>query len=168
MRNVFGPELSRTTVFQATQARVEDVRVGHSTDTRDRRLFCDITLSTGVKIENVPFYGGGVDLTNSTPHGVFFPPVVGQKIIVFFIDAHWKNPVGCIPIPFPWDSSKDFQKYNDVLDNINDAAIFHKSGTKIIMRANGSVEITNSNQGSFVMNGTTGQVNVNGNLTVDV
>lgn len=130
----------RKRVYELHIGSIEEIRQEHSIDKTDKRLYCDITLDTGIKTRNVPFWGGGVDPTTKNPHGIFAPPVENQIVGILYIEGHYQNPVACFPFPHPMDR-KNIEKYYDILDDVEDILIAHKSGSKIIMRANGDIEV---------------------------
>jgi hypothetical protein len=124
------------------QAEVLEIKKGHSRRTQDKRLYINIKLDNGVRYNNVPFYGPGVDLETEMPHGSFFPPVKNQKVGVFFVQGHPENPYGAFPIPYPVNPGKDAEKYYNILEDIEDGGVFHKSGSRSIHKKNGDIITT--------------------------
>ena len=126
-------------------AEVIEVRKGHSENKADKRLYCDLILDSGVPRKNVPFYGPSVDLITKKLHGVLFPPVDKQMVGYMFISGHNANPVACFSIPFDWGQGKNLntfiQAMTTEIDDIEDCALYHKSGSKIIMKKNGDIEL---------------------------
>lgn len=134
-------------------AQVTKVYKGNPDIDGDKRLYCDIILGNGVPHELVPFSAGTVDVgheeddktTKGTGrlHGIFIPPVKGQMIGVQFIEGHFENPICTFSIPFPWLQSKHNEEFNkkidELLEDIDDAGMFHKSGSYTIYKKNGDI-----------------------------
>jgi len=112
-------------------------------DTDKKRLVVDIELGVGGYLNNVPYYGGGIDLETEYPHGLFIPPRENQLIGILFLRGNSENPVGCFPLPHPsWEvEEKDDYKYNEILEDLEDIALFHFSGTRVLLKKDGKVEI---------------------------
>lgn len=146
---------------------VQATRGVNSERTTEKRLYCDVVMFDGITITNLPFYGGGVDSVTAKPHGLFFPPAIGQQIGVLYVEGNFKNPIGCFPIPFPGKQA-DMTKYDNIMLE-GECMVAHKSGSKVLFKSDGSIEIYNGNNTGFIkMNNSTGQVNINNNLTVDI
>jgi len=116
-------------------------QVGENVDAK--RLVCDIRLDTGGPLNNVPYYGGGVDSVTKFPHGLFIPPRENQKVAVAFIQGYWQSPVCCFPIPHPcWKiEEKNYSDYNDIMGDLDDIGLFHYSGSRIYLKSSGKIEI---------------------------
>lgn len=129
----------RHSLFDLRIGTVIESRIGHSEDSKDKRLYCDIVLDDGIQRKNLPYYGGGVDVNGTgKPHGIFIPPLDGQMVGVFFVQGHFKNPTVCFPIPMPWDRS-NMEKYYDLLENKDDIIIYHKTGSSVRIKTDGSI-----------------------------
>ena len=50
-------------LFSLGIAEIVEVRKGHSENSSDKRLYCDLILDSGEPRKNIPFYGPTVDLT---------------------------------------------------------------------------------------------------------
>lgn len=111
--------------------------------TDKKYMVCDIELGVGGDLQDVPLFGPSVDLNTGNPHGIAFAPRNNSLVGVLFLRGMWKNPVGCFPLPFPsWEvSTSDKEKYNNIMDSLNDLSIFHYTGTRIDFREDGSIEI---------------------------
>lgn len=149
------------------QGVIQDVRIGHSRNLKDKRFYCDI-LFDGLYKKDVPFYGGTVDLISGNPHGFFCPPLKNQKVIIAYLEGNYKNPIVCFPMPYGYDRDV-MEKFYNLLQDVEDMAMFHKSGSKIYFKKNGDLEIYGKNANSYIkINNSTGQVNINNNFTVDI
>ena len=130
-------------IFEARLGRILEITQQHSKKDSDKRLWARIELFPSGTYENVPFWGGGVDLTegsNNYPHGMFVLPRENQMILILFIKGNYLDPFAAIPIPHPYDYSF-VDKYYEIMENINDIALFHYSGSRIILREDGSIDI---------------------------
>lgn len=127
-------------IFEMKLGRILDIHQGHTERTNDKRLFAKIEVFPAGTFNNVPFWGGGFDLNTEMPHGIFSVPRENQLIVVFFINGYFNDPVGVASIPHPYDGSF-VEKYYNLIENINDISIFHYSGTRIILREDGSIDI---------------------------
>jgi len=127
-------------IFEMKIGRILNVHQGHTKKEEDKRLFAKIEVFPSGTFDNVPFWGGGFDLNTEMPHGIFSIPRENQLIIIFFINGYFNDPVGVCPIPHPYDGSF-VDKYYNLIENINDISIFHFSGSRIIIREDGSIDI---------------------------
>jgi hypothetical protein len=120
---------------------IRNVQFENSGNKTDKRMVCEVLTGSGVIKRDVPFYGGGVDLESGNPHGIFAPPLEGQMVGILYVDSSHKNPVVAFPIPFNWGQGNNQEKYYNLLDDKEDLMIAHKSGSKMIMRKSGDIEI---------------------------
>jgi len=127
-------------VFSAKIGRILKIKQGHSKRDQDKRLWAKIEVFPSGTYENVPFWGGGFDLNSEMPHGSFIIPRENQLILILFLNGSFENPIGIIPFPHPYDDSF-VEKYYDLVENINDIGIYHYSGSRCIMREDGSIDI---------------------------
>lgn len=129
-------------VFEARIGRVLEVYQEHKQLSRDKRLYCSIEVFPAGEYENVPFWGGGFDLDEDVemPHGFFCPPRPHQYVLILFINGNFENPVAAAPIPHPHDYSF-VEKYYNLVESVNDIGLYHYSGTRVIMREDGSIDI---------------------------
>jgi len=133
-------------MFALGIAELVEVRKGHSENLSDKRMYCDLILDSGVPRKNVPFYGPTVDLITKKLHGVHFPPRPNQMVAYMFVAGHNDNPVVCFSLPFDWGQSKNLNTFvntisSEMSDKLEDCALYHYSGSKIIMNKDGSIEI---------------------------
>lgn len=117
------------------------------------RLVCDIELDAGGYLNDVPFFGGTVDHITGYPHGVFVQPRIGSTMAIQFIRGGYDSPIGCFLVPQPnWRDTINpttnsptgpslESDYDDLLDDPDDLAVYHFSGTYLILRANGTIEL---------------------------
>jgi len=67
-------------------AKVTEVKFGNPKKAGDKKPLVDLLLDNGPRKKNVPFYGFTIDVgdTNNPgtdrPHGIYQPPVIGQKV----------------------------------------------------------------------------------------
>ena len=140
-------------------ARVIEVFRGNKTDNQstDKRLFCKLYMMEGTYYDNVPFYGGTVDIVTKKLHGVFAPPVVDQMVGVQFIDGHFENPYCCFSVPMPYISGKDSETFNNAFEEfipgVADVGVFQKSGSYAILRESGTVELYSAENETVEVNG---------------
>ena len=129
-------------IFEARVGTVISSYIGDPDNASDKRLFCDVDVHPRGLRSKVAFYGGGVDIEteNGMPHGIIFPPRKGQYVLVLFINGDWQSPAVCVPFAHPSDQTFT-EKYYDLLEDIDDSAIYHHSGTKIVMKKDGTVII---------------------------
>lgn len=138
-------EDAESQVFSLYAAKVLEVYQKVGTRENDKRLTCRIQLSIGGIFENVPFYGGGVDLDTGFPHGLYVPPRKNQLVGILFLHGQFNNPIACFPIPYPsWTlSDYDSEKYyNNILDSVNDIVLFHYSGTRVSLKEDGKIRLS--------------------------
>ncbi len=127
-------------MFEMRLGRILSISQQHSKKESDKRLYARIELFPAGTFDDVPFWGGGVDFDTEFPHGVFVPPRENQYIIIFFALGDFNNPFAAIPVPHPYDFSF-VEKYYDLVESVNDISIFHFSGSRIILREDGSIDI---------------------------
>jgi len=130
-------------IYEMFLGRVMRVYQQVGEDTNNKRLVCDVELDKGGVLNDVPFYGGGVDSDTEFPHGIFIPPRKDQLVCVGFVRGHYANPVCCFPLPHPSWKLNNSQKeiYNEILSSVDDAGVFHFSGTRLILKNDGKIEI---------------------------
>lgn len=140
---IFRNENMQNEIFGLRIGRVIRVKQQVGEDVDSKRLVCDIEIAMGGTKNDVPFFGGGIDTVTENPHGIFVPPREDQMVGVLFVRGHYDNPIAAFSIPHPsWNVEQaDLSKFNELLDSINDIAVFHYTGTKIIMRENGKIEL---------------------------
>jgi len=122
-------------------------QAGENTD--NLRLYVDVELGIGGPLNDVPYYGGGVDLITEFPHGLFVPPRENQIVLIMFLRGDSQNPVACCPVPHPrWKKGEvdstfetDKAKYNNIMSSLDDITLFHYSGSRISLKENGKIEI---------------------------
>jgi len=131
-------------IYESYVGRVMRVKQQAGENTDNLRLYVDIELGIGGNLEDVPYYGGGVDIVTGFPHGLFVPPREHQQILILFLRGNSQNPVGCCPLPYPsWKAGAvDKAKYNNIMTDTDNIALFHYSGTRIYLRKNGTIELT--------------------------
>lgn len=127
-------------MFEMRLGRILKISQQHGKKDSDKRLWAKIELFPSGTHENVPFWGGGIDFDTNMPHGVFCPPRENQTVIIFFLNGNFSNPVAAFPVPHPYDFSF-VEKYYDIVENVNDISVFHFSGSRIILREDGSIDI---------------------------
>ena len=127
-------------MFEMRLGRVLSISQQHSKKESDKRLWARIEMFPSGTFDDVPFWGGGVDFETEFPHGIFVPPRENQYIVIFFALGNFDNPFAAIPIPHPYDQSFA-EKYYDLVESVNDISIFHFSGSRIILREDGSIDI---------------------------
>jgi hypothetical protein len=127
-------------IFEAKIGRILEIKQQHGKRDNDKRLWARIEMFPAGTYENVPFWGGGFDLETEMPHGMFVPPRENQLILILFLNGSFENPIAAIPFPHPYDDSF-VDKYYNLIENINDISFFHYSGSRIIMREDGSIDI---------------------------
>jgi hypothetical protein len=129
-------------IFDARLGKIMEVRLQHSNNAEDKRLFCDIELFPSGQFSNVGLWGGGVDLETKFPHGIFSIPRQEQMVLVLFAKGNMENPVAALPLPYNCDMADEVKElYYDLVENINDIGVFHYSGTRIILREDGSIDL---------------------------
>ena len=127
-------------IFEMKIGRVLKISQEHSKKSEDKRLWARIEVFPSGTYDDVPFWGGGIDFETEFPHGFFVPPRENQLMIIFFLNGNFNNPVGVVPMPHPYDASFT-DKYYDLVESVDDISLFHFSGTRIIMREDGSIDI---------------------------
>lgn len=125
--------------------KIVKVSIGHSKNSIDKRMYCDILLNDGTAKINVPFRSSGIDKDTRKKHGIIFPPCIGQMVGVLFVSGHFKNPMVAFDIPFGWGEDSESEDYYDLLDNVNEGGLFHRTGSYIKYLEDGSIEIKNFN-----------------------
>jgi len=124
-------------------AKVKDRRIKCSKDSNDKRLYCDLEVADGTLKQDVPFYGCSVDIDNdNTLHGLLYAPIIGSMVGVLFAEGHYSNPVICFTIPFAFER-KNKEKFYDLLEDIDDMVLSHRSGSRVIFKKNGDIFIKN-------------------------
>jgi len=166
-RNKGRPGLRKITSLHI--AKVEDVYKGHSKlskKTGNKLIYCNVLMDNGTTYKDVPVYGGTVDVDTGNLHGMFIPPVVGQMVGIIFVQGHYENPMCCFSIPFPWLQQKDGEKFHTKIDeeilNIKDGGIFHRSGSRIYFKDDGTIEIKNHDESATAIMKTDGTITVSG------
>lgn len=137
-------------IYESYLGKVVRVKQQAGENEDNKRLYVDLELGIGGTLNNVGYYGGGVDLNTGYPHGLFVPPRIGQVILVLFLRGSSQVPVGCCPFPHPnWDLNKTgSDKFNDIMDDLDDITLFHFSGSRIHLRKDGKIEITKKISGT--------------------
>lgn len=158
--------MKRFNVVDLRIAKVQEVRIGHSDITSDKRLYCSLLLDNGTTVSNVPFYGCGVDSETKKLHGSLIPPVVNQMVGVSYVHGHYKNPVAAFPIHMPWLREEDEEVYNDVLESVDDIGFFHKTGTKLLFKEDGTINFDVINSDDEPKR--TQEIDADGNATTKV
>jgi prefoldin subunit 5 len=111
-------------------------------DDKDKRIFCDITVLPSGEFKNVPIYGGGIDFDTEFTHGVFALPRKNQLILILFINSNFENPVACIPLPYNFNASDEHKNlFNEPIEDVEDLGVYHFSGSRLILRKNGTIDI---------------------------
>ena len=129
-------------IFDARLGKIVEIRLGHSNNTEDTRLFCDVELFPSGQLPNVSLWGGGIDLETEFPHGIFNLPRQEQMVLVLFIKGNIEDPLAAIPLPYNCDAADEIKElYYDIVENINDLSIFHYSGSRLIFREDGSIDV---------------------------
>ncbi len=130
----------RATVVELRLATITQIRIGHlSNSANDKRLYCDVQVDNAVKINDVPFYGAGVDSTTKKPHGSIMPPAINQMVGLLFVQGSYRDPVAAFPIPHPWFREKEMEDYFDIIEDIQDLGIYHRKGSKFVLKKDGSI-----------------------------
>jgi hypothetical protein len=134
------------------QGQIREVYYGHKRKAENQRPYCKILMDSGDFKDNVPFYGAAVDVGltkedqteegTGRPHGTYFPPFKGQKVLVQYVNGNFENPYCVAAATHPWllkDAEKTATVLKEVMPDIEDGGVFHKSGSYTVYKKNGDV-----------------------------
>jgi len=139
--NIESNEDALDKLYDARIGIVNNVYIGSKNNPADLRIYCDITLFPSGEFTEVPLWGGTMDYLTKFPHGLFNLPRQKQMILILFVKANHENPVAAIPLPYNYDNDDQYkQLFYNIVESVDDLGIYHYSGTRQIMRANGSIE----------------------------
>jgi len=117
-----------------------EVVVGYIDKVKKNPLRVDVYLFGGGYIKDLKFGFGGRDKITGNPHGIFIPPRKDQIVGVMFIEGNATHPFMAFYLPIPLKMA-DEQKFADMILEEEDITVCHFTGSNIILRKNGDIEI---------------------------
>lgn len=138
---------SRFSSFECRQGKVEKILTGEP----NKRVQGEVIKAFMVQVSfleggfaDIGYFGHGIDPTTKKLHGSLVPPVVGQQVLVLYPYGNYLQPMGAIPLPYPFYSSdlqrEDYHLLNR-LDTIEDIEYGHRTGSVLRFRQDGAVEV---------------------------
>jgi hypothetical protein len=135
--------------FECRQGRVSKIMTGEP----NPRVPGTVIKSFYVQVDylegggaDVCYFGHGIDPVTKKLHGSLIPPVEGQQVLVLFPYGNYLQPVGAIPLPYPF-YTKELQREDyhllNRLDTIQDIEHGHRTGSVLRFRQDGAVEVEN-------------------------